>query len=81
MKRSTCAKYDVIYRPDMYNLQVRKEHLKNEHELKFIFQIMSPVINPVPLSTLPEKTKWSEMRCRICRLNLYNLKTRQKLKI
>ena len=29
-------KYDMIYGPDMFNLQVREKHLKNEHELKFI---------------------------------------------
>ena len=36
--------YGMIYRPDMYNLQVRKKHLKNEQELKFTFQIM-PLLN------------------------------------
>ena len=30
----------MIYRPDMYNLRVRKKHLKNNQELKFTFQIM-----------------------------------------
>ena len=37
-------KYGMIYRPDMYNLKVRKNHLKNEQELKFTFQIM-PLLN------------------------------------
>ena len=41
MEYCPCPKYGMIYRPDMYNLQVRKKHLKNEQELKFNFQIMS----------------------------------------
>ena len=45
MEHCPCPKYDMIYRPDMYNLQVRKKHLKNEQELKFTFQIISLLNN------------------------------------
>ena len=33
MGHCLCPKYDMIYRPDMYNLQVRKKHLKNEQDI------------------------------------------------
>ena len=29
MKHFPCPKYGMIYRPNMYNLQVRKKHPKN----------------------------------------------------
>ena len=37
IKHGPCLKYLVIYRPDFYNLQARKKHLKNDQELNFIF--------------------------------------------
>ena len=33
MEHCPCPNYGMIYRPDMYNLQVRKKHLKNEQAL------------------------------------------------
>ena len=39
-----CPKYGMIYMSDMYRLQIRKKHLKNEQELKFTFQII-PLLN------------------------------------
>ena len=44
MEHCPCPNYSMIHRPGMYNLQVRKKHLKNEQELKFTFQIM-PLLN------------------------------------
>ena len=40
MEHCLYPKYDMIYRPDMHNLQVRKKHFQNEQELKFTFQII-----------------------------------------
>ena len=39
MGHCPCLKYGMIYGLNMYNLQVRKKHLKNEQELKFTIQI------------------------------------------
>ena len=32
------------------------------------------------MSTLLKNIRWSEVRCKICKPDLYNLKTRKKLK-
>ena len=40
MKHFPYPKYCIIHRSDIYNLQIRKKHLKNEQELKFTFQNM-----------------------------------------
>ena len=46
MKHCLCRKYDMIYRPDFYNLQIkRKQHVENKQELKFANQIMSLLNN------------------------------------
>ena len=45
MEHCPCPNYGMVYRPDMYNLQVRKKHLKNEQDLKFTFQVMPPLNN------------------------------------
>ena len=45
MENCPCPNYGIIYKPDMYNLQVRKKHLKRKQELKFTFQIMPPSNN------------------------------------
>ena len=44
MEHCPCPNSGMVYRPDMYNLQVRKKHLKNEQDLKFTFQVM-PLLN------------------------------------
>ena len=44
-----CPKYSMIYRPDIYNLQVRKKHLKNEQE----FQNM-PLLNDLQYQNCPK---------------------------
>ena len=44
MKHCLYLKYGIIYRPEMGKLQVRKKHLKNEKELKVIFQ-NKPLLN------------------------------------
>ena len=56
-------KYDMIYRPDMYNLQVRKKHPKNEQELKLTFQKM-PLLNNL------------QYQYKMVRNEIYNLQTR-----
>ena len=33
MEHCPCPKYGMIYSPDIYNLQIRNKHLKNEQEL------------------------------------------------
>ena len=46
MKYCVCPKYDMIYRADFYNLQIkRKQHVENKQELKFTNQIMSLLNN------------------------------------
>ena len=39
------------------------------------------IIKQPPISALPKNIGWPKMTSRICRLDLYNLKTRQKLKM
>ena len=64
MEHCPRPKYGMIYRPDMHNLQIRKKHLKNKQELKFIFQIM-PLLNNYQISTLPKNKRWPEMNSRL----------------
>ena len=66
----------MIYRPDMHNLQGGKKHLHNKQRLKFILQNM-PLLSNLQHQYKPKNIRWSEMRCRNCRVDLYNLKTRQ----
>ena len=37
MEHCPCPKYGMICSPDIYKLQIRNKHLKNEQELKFTF--------------------------------------------
>ena len=43
--------------------------------------LINATIKQPPISALSKNLRWPEMNCRICRLGLYNLKTRQKLKM
>ena len=42
-----------IYRPDLYNLQIRKKHLKKDQELKLTFQNM-PLLNNLQYQHCPK---------------------------
>ena len=69
-----CPKYNMIKSPNMY-----KKHLKNKR-VKINLSKYATTKQP-PISRLPKNIRWSGMRCRIYRLDLYNLKTREKRKI
>ena len=45
MEHGLCPKYSTIYKLDMYNLEVRKKHLKNKQELKLTVQNMPSITN------------------------------------
>ena len=45
MEHGLCPKYSTIYKLDMYNLEVRKKHLKNKQELKLTVQNMPSLSN------------------------------------
>ena len=49
MEHCPCPKHGmihgVIHMHDLYNLQVRKKHMKNYQELKFAFQNLPPLNN------------------------------------
>ena len=45
MKHFPYPKSCIIHGSDIYNLQIRKKHLKNEQELKFTFQNMPLLSN------------------------------------
>ena len=62
MKYCPCPKYDMIYRSDMYNLQVRKKHLKNEQELQFTFQNMLLLLHFSKYATTTTAKKYKMVR-------------------
>ena len=41
LEHCPCPKYGMIYMADLHNLQVRKNHLKNDQELKFTLKVKS----------------------------------------
>ena len=45
MEHCPFPNYGMICKTDLYNLQVRKKHLKNDRELKFTFQNMALLNN------------------------------------
>ena len=67
IKRCSCLKYLVIYRPDLYNLQARKTSEKMTKSWILSFKLCN--YKKPPISTLPRNLT--------CRPDLYNLKTRK----
>ena len=78
IKHCPYLKYVLIKKPNPHNLKTRKNiwKLTKSSNLSFkLYHHKKPLI-----STLPKNLRSSELRCIICRQNLYNLKTRKKLK-
>ena len=72
IKNCPYPKYVMIKRPNLYNFTDQKKTSENDQELKFIKE---PLI-----SILAKNLRWSEKKCILCRPDMYNLKTRKKIR-